>query len=194
MRGSHTPARPSRLSGRTRGRCGVAGTPALFRLPSALGAFLSAAALLLTLGACSGATLSHSAVESKIGRATFRDIVVEVPDIFGANGFSIHETRRTGNSVSFETDWRARAPFEDEAEQGADRARTRLLLDARRAGGRTYSLRIRAENEVRGVPGASGPVAGSRWGTIPATEMYRAYVRDLFMQIKLEVDAGVRVH
>ena len=162
--------------------------------PSPAAKILAASLLLLGVGACAGATLNRSAVESKIGRATFRDIVVEVPDIFGANGFSIHESRRTGHGVFFETNWRSRAPFEDEAARGAERARTRLVLDARKAGGRTYSLRIRAENEVRGVPGVSGPAAGSGWGTIPATEMYRAYVRDLFMQIKLQVDAGVRIH
>lgn len=162
--------------------------------PSRLPALPLAAALLLAVGGCAGATLNRSAVESKIGRATFRDIMVEVPEIFGANGFSIHESRRTGRGVFFETNWRGRAPFDDEAEQGADRARTRLVLNARRAGGDIYTLRIRAENEVRGVPGASGPAGGSRWGKIPATGMYREYVRDLFMQIKLRVDAGVRVH
>lgn len=151
------------------------------------------AAAVLILGACASGSLNQSSVESTIGRATFRDVVVELPDIVGENGFSIRRTRRTARTVSFETSWRARAPFEDEAEQGAERARTRLFLMARKGGGNTYTLRVRADNQVRGVADATGLAPGVAWSTIPATPMYRDYVRELFMQIKLQVDAGVRI-
>ncbi|NIR79554.1 MAG: hypothetical protein GWM92_12675 [Gemmatimonadetes bacterium] len=170
------------------------GAPSNRFLPGSPVPLLAAAVLLVSAACASGSgSLNQSSVESTIGRATFRDVVVELPDIVGENGFSIRRTRRTARTVSFETSWRARAPFEDEADQGADRARTRLFLVARKGGGNTYTLRVRADNQVRGVADATGLAPGAAWSTIPATPMYRDYVRELFMQIKLQVDAGVRI-
>lgn len=163
------------------------------RSATALRAPLAAGALALFLPACWAGSPHESAVETTVGRATFRDIALEVPKILGEHGYSIHESRRTRRTVTFETNWRYRAPFEDEADRGADAVRTRLHVEAWKSGGNAYTLRIRAENEVHGVPGASGPAGGTGWSTIPATDMYRAYIQELSMTIRLEVDAGVRV-
>lgn len=158
----------------------------------AAGLVLLAGVLPLLAGGCVTSFANDSSVEQSIGRATMRDFVDEVPQVLGSNGYTIHRRRRTSRLLSFETNWMYRAPFEDEADRGASAARTRIFVSARISAGNIYSVRARAENEVRGVPGADD-MAGTGWSRIPATEMYRAYARDLFLKIRLQVDAGVRI-
>jgi len=156
--------------------------------------FLAATSIvLLLLSACGRANLDRGSFQQTVGRATFYDIAEEVPLILGDNGYAIDEALRTKRIVSFTTNWRRRAPFEDEAEQGAKLARTRLVVEGRKSVGRTYTLRIRAENEVQGIPDPSGSGNGGYWSTIASTPMFRDYIRELSMEIMIEVDAGVRV-
>lgn len=153
-------------------------------------ALIAGAALLLS--GCVASLANDSTVEATIGRATLRDFVSEVPEVLGTSGYTIHQRRQTSRLVTYETNWMYRAPFDDEADRGASAARTRLFVSARVSAGNIYAVRARAENEVRGVPGA-GDLAGTGWSRIPATEMYEAYARELFLKIKLRVDAGVRI-
>ena len=137
--------------------------------------------------ACGTAQLSQSNVENRIGRATERDIVVLVPETLQRHGYLIYNNRRTPDMLYFETNWRSRAPFEDEAAQGADGARTRIIIRARKASELFFNLRIEAQNQVSGIP-----FTASQWSTIPATDLYKAYVGDLSSEIRLLVDSGSR--
>ena len=161
--------------------------PDVFRATRAL---LIAAAVLV-YSACAGAQLSQSDIERTIGRATERDIVALVPETLQRHGYVIYNNRRTSDMLYFETNWRSRAPFEDEAAQGAYAARTRIIIRARRSSDMLFTLRLEAQNQVNGVPYASDS-AGSGWSTIPATDLYREYVRELSSEIQLQVDAGQR--
>jgi hypothetical protein len=142
--------------------------------------------------ACASVSRQGS-VEDTVARATYHDIVDEVPDILGTSGYTLHRRETTRRSIVFETDWRYRAPFADEADQGADQARTRLIVDARPSAGNVYAVRVRAENEVQGAMVATDPDGEETWSTIPATDMYEAYARELFLRIRMRVDAGVRI-
>lgn len=142
--------------------------------------------------ACSSARLSHGAIERNIGHATYRDIALSVPDILRRYGYVIYTSRSTENQLYFETNWKPRAPFEDEAARGANAARTRIIVRARKSSSQFFTLRLQAQNEVSGVPNASD-LAGTGWSTIPATEMYKAYVLELSTEIQLKVDTGMRV-
>lgn len=148
---------------------------------------LSAGAVLL-FSACAGAQLNQSSVERRVGHATDVDIIDAVPKILRANGYTIYNNRRTDDMIYFETNWRNRVPFEDEEDQGVDDARTRIILRARRSSATLFTVRLEAQNQVRGtdLPGGTG------WSTIPATDDYKAYILDLSTLIKLEVDAGNR--
>lgn len=141
--------------------------------------------------ACAGARLSQSSVQDRIGRATERDIVALVPEILQRHGYVIYNNRRSDDVLYFETNWRSRAPFEDEAAQGADGARTRIIIRARRASEFFFTLTLEAQNQVSGIPFDS-ELAGSPWSTIPATDLYREYVAALTLEIQLQVDSGNR--
>jgi len=143
------------------------------------------------LSACATSLASRGSVQETVGRATVRDILVEVPEILGESGFAIRERETTGNRIRFETEWRARAPFDDEAARGAEEARTRIIVSARESAATLYTVQVRADNEVKG---ASAVAFGApEWSRIPATDMYRDYVRQLALSIKLRINAGVRV-
>lgn len=150
---------------------------------------------LLAFGACGGSLANRGSVEATIGRATLHDVVTQVPEVLHRYGYAIYETRETSNTVYIETDWRGRAPFDDEVEAGSDFARTRFVVRARRGGAAFYTVRITAQNQIRledgGAsmdPGAEGPA----WTTIPATPMYDDYVSEIMLEIELNVDAGLR--
>lgn len=157
---------------------------------------LTRATAVLLLGilssGCAGRLSSQGDVERTVGRATLRDIVVEVPTTLRRQGYVLYTTRRTERTVYFETSWRTRPPFEDEAESGASAARTRLVVRGREAGGNFYSLKLHAENQLQGLPSASD-FSGTGWSTMPPTRMFKNYVRELSTAIRLQVDMGVRV-
>lgn len=147
------------------------------------------------LGSCAGSLANRGQVETTVGRATFNDIMNEVPSILRRVGYAIYEVRETGNSLYIETGWQERVPFDDEAEAGADVARTRFVARARKVGPALYTLRVTAENEVHGVATPEElPEAAGGWSTMPATGMYKAYVLDITTEIQMKVDAGLRTY
>ncbi|HSM61194.1 MAG TPA: hypothetical protein VK849_10375 [Longimicrobiales bacterium] len=158
-----------------------------------------AALTTLALSACGGSLANRGSIEATIGRATYHDILTEVPQVLRRYEYAIYTTRETSTTLYLETDWRHRAPFDDEAEAGADFARSRFVVRARRAGAAFYTLRITAENQVHleevsdsvAMPALEG-VPG--WTTMPAPDMYEAYVAEIMTEIELKVDAGLRTH
>lgn len=155
---------------------------------------LAAALLAGSFAGCVGPFSSDSNVlERSAGHASGPDIVTKIPQTLRRRSYTIHDSRRTGRTIYFETNWKSRQPFEDEADSGADLARTRIIVRARQSAGKLFALSIEAQNEVRGVPDA-GDWAGESWSTIPATEMFRGYARELIEEIRLEVDAGLRTY
>ena len=149
----------------------------------------------LAFGACGGSLANRGSVEATIGRATRHDLVTQAPEVLQRYGYAIYATRETSNTVYIETNWRGRAPFDDEAEAGSDFARTRFVVRARLGGAGFYTVRITAENQIRlkgGQEAMSPTDTGTAWTTIPATPMYDDYVSDIMLEIELNVDAGLR--
>ncbi|NNF29431.1 MAG: hypothetical protein HKN73_19545 [Gemmatimonadetes bacterium] len=149
------------------------------------------AGAVLVVSACMGGRLSQSGVGGRIGHATGRDILDAVPKILGSHGYTIYNSRRTDDSIYFETNWRNRAPFEDEADGGAEAARTRIIIRARRSSATLFTVRLEAQNQIMGVSHVTDP-AGTSWSTMPATDAYKAYIGELSSEISLRVDAGSR--
>lgn len=127
----------------------------------------------------------------RVGHATSRDILEHVPRILGGHGYTIYNTRRTDDTIYLETNWRSRAPFEDEADRGAEQARTRIIVRARRSSESFFTVRLEAQNEVMG-PIEGDDLLGRDWSIVPASDRYRSYVRELTSEIALAVDAGQR--
>ena len=89
---------------------------------------LLASPFLLLAMACAGSLASLGSIEQTIGRASYHDILTEVPQAFRRNGYAIYQSRETPSTIYIETNWQDRAPFEDEAGLGADNARTRFRI------------------------------------------------------------------
>ncbi|MBI3983342.1 MAG: aminopeptidase [Gemmatimonadetes bacterium] len=142
----------------------------------------------VVLPACSRSLAHPGTIDHRIGRASFYDIMREVPAVLRLYGYAIYENRQTGSTLHIETGWQERAPFDDEADGGAEAARTRFIARGRKAGPTLYSLTISAENQVR----ALADTLDTGWSAMPPTDMYMAYVREITTEIDMKVDAGLR--
>jgi len=157
------------------------------------------AAAAVALTACGGALAGRGGLERSVGRATYHDILTEVPAMLRRYEYAIYTTRETASTVYIETDWRNRAPFDDEAASGADFARTRFVVRARRAAAAFYSVAITVENQLHmGPPSdsipARGDVGADGWTTLPASPMFEEYAEEIMTEIELKIDAGLRTH
>jgi hypothetical protein len=164
--------------------------------PSHIAALLGTPAALLLL-ACSGTLARLGTVEHTIGRASAHDIMTEVPAVLRRHGYAIYEAREDGSNLYIETGWQDRAPFDDEAEQGVDYARTRFIARARMSAPGIYELRISAENQVRPGRNASSNIKvreGLNWGTMLPTKDFKTFVDDVTGEIEMRVAAGLRVY
>lgn len=146
--------------------------------------FRSLALLVLAATAC--ATGGPSVAQQAVGRATRPDIVDKVPRILDQQGYQVQESRDTGNAIQYMTSWVTRAPFDDEVSRGAAECRTRVTFEARKIGGETYSVSLRAESMMRrqGLDGG--------WVSLEATPMFREHLREVGEALALEIDMGVR--
>ncbi len=149
------------------------------------------------LTACSG-TLAHlGTIDHTVGRASFHDIMTEVPAVLLRHGYAIYENRPTSSTLYIETGWQERAPFDDEAEAGVEYARTRFIARGRKAGPATYTLTISAENQVRASADTAPEIAvrlAAGWSSMPPTDGYKAYVQEITTEIEMKVDAGLRTY
>ena len=157
-------------------------------------AFLLTVPALLFLSACGASLATQGRTEQVIGRASYYSIMTEIPEVLGSLGYTVYDKQETSTALYIETSWQERAPFEDEAAMGVDYARTRFIVRARKANPQVFTLRLQAENQVQGRSNASWHESVGAWSTSPATEMYEAYMLDVFTEIKLRVDAGLRVY
>jgi len=154
--------------------------------------FLPTGTLAMTMALAGCAGLSRADIGTlryDVGRGSRGDIELVVPDMLARYGYEMDQRRDTGRRLYFQTAWLHREPFEDEDRCDID-CRTRITVEARRAGNEFYSVTLRAENaafEVRPTAGESG-----RWVPYPATEMFRAHVTELTEEIGMQIDAGVR--
>ena len=82
------------------------------------------------------------------------ELVTVLPRVLGRQGYFIIDTkRRSTDGIQFVTDWRVRPIFEEEAFSGAQQARTRLIVDARRRDTRYY-VTVYAESYLEDENGA----------------------------------------
>jgi hypothetical protein len=144
---------------------------------------------------CAGGLARLGTIDHSVGRGSFRDIMVEVPAVLERYGYAIYENRPTNSTLYIATGWQERAPFDDEAEEGVEYARTRFIARGRKAGPTMYTLTISAENQVMTPPDSTPETTGrpaTEWSVMAPTDMYRSYVREITTEIEMKVDAGLR--
>jgi hypothetical protein len=107
------------------------------------------------------------------------EVLTVLHRVLARNGYFIIRTEEsTPDGYRFLTDWRARPVYADEAFAGVQRARTRLVIDARRRGTR-YAVAIYAVSFLEDQAGG--------WQEATVSQQMRKHVRDLGTQIALDV-------
>ena len=144
-------------------------------------------ALTLLVSACAGARLQPGVLRMDLGHGSLYEIDRAVQDLVHQAGYSILTVRPNPSGIYYETLWRTRGPHRDERGSGADRYRTRIILEATQGRAHVYHLRMRAETDARsGTTGA--------WSSVAVPETLREQITGLADAIHLRIDAGVRVY
>jgi hypothetical protein len=144
----------------------------------------------LTIG-CAAATAPHTLPEEvRVDRInnphvdvetmpTQNALLNELPRALAKHGYFVIRTEPgIAEGFRFLTDWRARPVYADESFDGAQQARTRLVVDARRRGV-NYAVSIYAVSFLEDEQGAWRPARSSR--------QIRDHLRDIGAQFALDV-------
>jgi hypothetical protein len=104
--------------------------------------------------------------------------------------FRVLRFESTTDATFFETDWKARYPFDDEIELGVEEARTRIIITAtprsRAAmGSDMNTVRMEAENQVRYKNALD-------WHYVEMSKMLKDYLQDFADRLSTEFRAGIR--
>jgi hypothetical protein len=103
----------------------------------------------------------------------------ELPRALAKQGYFITRTEPgLGGGYRFLTDWRVRPIYADEVFDGAQEARTRLIVDARRRG-ESYALSVYAVSYLEDATGA--------WRPAKPSSAIRKQLRDLGTQFALDM-------
>ena len=128
------------------------------------------------------------------GLATARDVREKSLRVL-QNHFYEMEREEGPPNIYVLTRWRARTPFKDETELGAELAQTRFIVEARprersrqTGDGRLtmYTVRVRAENELRRE-------GETDWVQADPTDDFHAYASHIAALIRQELTIGIRI-
>lgn len=107
------------------------------------------------------------------------ELFIMLPRVLARHGYFVATSQQTTpDGFQFLTDWRVRQVYADESFEGAQQARTRLIVDARRRGTR-YALTLYA---VTFVEDANG-----RWREARASQVMERQVRDIGRSMLLDL-------
>lgn len=107
------------------------------------------------------------------------DLLRILPRSLARHGYFIIQTQqRSPDGLQFVTDWRVRPVFIEEAFDGVQQARTRLIVDAKRRGTR-YSLTIFAESFLEDENGA--------WRASSASERMQKHLQEMGTAMAMDV-------
>lgn len=149
-------------------------------------------AVLASAGCASGGANASAGTATRLERSIGTGGPMDVRDkslkVIRMHQFEILREEPAPN-LYFESRWRDRAPFADEAAIGITKAQTRVMVRANQRGsssiGDTYSVDLTVENRVQ----RSG---SDVWDPTIATAMYNEYVKRIVQDLKTELEIGVR--
>jgi hypothetical protein len=150
------------------------------------------AGLLLLNGCASGSGRdTGSRYSASIGTATRYDFTDKAQYVLvSKHRYEIEDVRDGTESITFETKWMERVPFDDEAQQGIIGARTKVILEARARtrGGlearALYTVRFRGETMVQFINDES-------WVTESLSPQAHEYLRSISRELEAEYRAGM---
>ncbi len=129
--------------------------------------------------------------EQNVGNATPRDVEQRTPRIIERYHYIVVRRETSERRMYFETDWRQRAPFEDEAARGISSARTRIIIRARQRGGAAGSSNLMTVDLI--MENLALDERSGEWRQGVVTDMFRAYAKEIADRLKDEYIRGIRV-
>lgn len=126
-----------------------------------------------------------SVYEADLGRTSFETITQEVPRILNRYRFFLYRGENRETTIYFETEWKPREPFEDEAALGFAEANTRIIVEARKSGARLWRVNFTAENRLRRA-------LSTDWEEPPVTEMFAEYMRRIVQELERDLRTRIR--
>lgn len=147
----------------------------------------TALGVVLLLSACAsggGGGGSAPSVTDELGTFAPQDVDEKVPEYLRRNQFTL--IRQEGPpTMLYETDWRPRAVFADEATQGITQVESRVIVRGRErmgatAGGRMFTMNFMTESRVR--------VGEGDWQALPASDEFQDWARGLSRQLRVELE------
>ncbi|MCH8486690.1 MAG: hypothetical protein LAT75_07475 [Candidatus Cyclonatronum sp.] len=148
-------------------------------------------ALLLSVNACAGSGQSGEreyVYRSNIGNATELDMQRVIPRYISRINFIMYRDNITLEGTYFETEWRERAPFDDEIALGATQAQNMIVVSSRAPTGQVTSAH-RAQIEIYNqlfIEEQGG------WVRHISTAQAEEYFRDIARNLSQELESGVR--
>ncbi len=151
--------------------------------------------IFLFLVGCSGSSesrVTEGRFTTSVGTATFSGLRNNFERIILDRYHYEYEIQReTTTSLYYETRWKERSPFEDEAQRGIEAVRMRIIVEGRprtrrgEEGGELYSVRFTGEMRVKYI-------ARDDWISSPMTREARNYFRNVTRDLEIELRSGFR--
>lgn len=149
----------------------------------------------LVLIGCAGSSESRVTEErftTTVGTATLSDLRDNFEKIvLDRYHYEYEIQRETTTSLYYETRWKERSPFEDEAQRGIESVRTRVIVEGRPRtrrgdeGGELYSVRFTGEMRVRYL-------TSDEWIASPISREARNFFRSITRDLDVELRSGFR--
>ncbi len=162
-------------------------------------AFLQSLVLVVLASAIGMGCASTSSIKNRMNRYRYRERIGRVTHLDfrnksteilqGRYHYTYERIRDNEGEYYIETFWQQRAPFDDEAEQGVEDVRTKIILTAFPVEftdpSGLWMSRIECLNEVR--------LRGSNvWTRIPLTPSARRYFARIADDLRVEFQTGIR--
>jgi hypothetical protein len=145
--------------------------------------------VIIGLTACAstgGSTGGAMSVTRNVGTSPRAEVDSKTRLIFQRHQYVLQREQLESN-MYYESQWRARQPFDDEIEHGARSAESRLIVRARLRSRETdqYAVSLVVENRLQTVDG--------QWLTLAATPEFTAYARTIADDLADQLIQGIRV-
>lgn len=141
--------------------------------------------VVLAAAACASSSNAPTVVR-QLGTAPRAELAEKTRLVLQRNQYVIQrETLET--NLMWETQWRARQPYDDEAAVGAVVAETRVIVRARPRSreANVYTANMVVENRVQ--------LADGSWVSPPPSDEFSRYARELASELERELVQGIRV-
>lgn len=136
--------------------------------------------------ACASSGSAVRPVSQSVGTASRGDLDETLRQVLARNQYVL-EREILETNMTYETRWRARAPFDDERELGATQAETRIVVNARPRSreANIYTVNMTVENRLM--------MGSGDWETLAPTPEFRTYAQSIVNELSRELLQGIRV-